>query len=186
MALEKEFMNIIDDIVHSEEFERRKTYRHHGDESVYEHCLEVAYLSYRLAKYFHCDVKSATIGGLLHDFYPYPWQYTDAEKILLNIPKRPKGLLKQHGFTHAREALENAQKFYPDYMNKRVENAIVRHMFPLNIHPPKYKEAWIVTFADKYASGKVLKHPTEYYKYVGLEKIVNKFKQNYKKIFDKR
>lgn len=183
MALEKEFMNMISEIVESDEFKRRETYRHHEDESVYEHCIQVAYLSYRIAKHLKCDVKSTTIGGLLHDFYPYPWQYTDAEKVLLNIPDRPRNILKQHGFTHAKEALLNARKYYPKYMNKKVEDAILRHMFPLNIHPPRYKEGWIVTFADKYVSGKVLKHPTQYYKYIGLQKIVNKFKRNYKKLF---
>lgn len=185
VELEKEFLEIIDEIVNSDEFKRRKKFRHHENESVYEHSLSVAYLSYRIAKYLHCDVKSATIAGLLHDFYPYPWQYTEAEKILFQIPDRPKELLKQHGFTHAREALENARKYYPEYMNERVEDAILRHMFPLNIHPPKYRESWIVTFSDKFVSAKVLKHPSQYYKYVGLEKIVKKFKKNYHKIFEK-
>ena len=37
-------------------------------------------------------------------------------------------------------------------MNKRIENSIVRHMFPLNIIPPKYKEGWVITYADKVLS----------------------------------
>ncbi len=183
--MEQEFIRMIDKIVNSEEFQRRKMYRHHENESVYEHSLSVSYLSYCIAKYMHCDIKSAAIAGLLHDFYPYPWQYTETEKLLLQIPDRPKSLLKQHGFVHAKEALENARKYYPEYMNKRVEDAILRHMFLLNIHPLKYIESWIVTFADKYVSGKVLKHPSQYYKYVGLEKIIKKFKKNYYKIFEK-
>ena len=43
-------------------------------------------------------------------------------------------------------------------------------MFPLNIHPPKYKEAWLVTIADKKDSLKIFKHPKSLYKYLGLKK----------------
>lgn len=180
MTFEKEFLNIVNPIIETSEFERRKTYRHHENESVYEHSLKVAYISYSLAKRSHSNVKNATIAGLLHDFYPYPWQYTEAEKLLLQIPDRPRNIFKQHGFTHAREALENARKYYPDYLNSRIEDAILRHMFPLNTRPPKYIEGWIVTLADKYVSGNVLLKPRSYYKYLGLEKIVKKFKKIYK------
>ena len=37
-------------------------------------------------------------------------------------------------------------------MNPIIDNIILRHMFPLNIIPPKYKEAWLVNLADKIAS----------------------------------
>ena len=43
-------------------------------------------------------------------------------------------------------------------------------MFPLNIRPPKYKESWIITLADKYISMDVLKSPKEWPKYIGLGK----------------
>ena len=181
MELEKEFLDIVDEIINSEEFQKRKKYRHHEDESVYDHCLKVSYLSYKLAKKFGCDYKSAAIGGLLHDFYPYPWQYTDEEKVIFNIPDRPKNIFKQHGFTHAKEALSNAKEHYPKVLNSRIENIILRHMFPLNIMPPKYSESWIVTFADKYVSARVLKHPRSYYKYLGLEGMLKKIKKFLKK-----
>ena len=80
MDLEKEYLEIVEGILNSEEFEKRKKYRHHENESVYEHCLEVSYLAYKIAKKYGFDYKSAAIGGLLHDFYPYPWQYTEEEK----------------------------------------------------------------------------------------------------------
>lgn len=181
MELEKEFYDIISDILNSEEFLKRKKYRHHENESVYEHSLEVSYLSYKLAKKFGCDYKSAAIGGLLHDFYPYPWQYTEEEKNIFNIPARSKNIFNQHGFVHAKEALFNAQKFYPEFLNYKIENIILRHMFPLNIMPPKYIESWIVTFSDKYVSSKVLKYPKSYYKYLGLEGMLIKIKKFIKK-----
>ncbi len=34
-------------------------------------------------------------------------------------------------------------------INKIEEDIILKHMFPLNIDIPKYRESWIVTVADK-------------------------------------
>lgn len=177
MNSDKEYMEIVKEILESEEFQKRKEYCHHENESVYDHCLEVSYLAYRLAKKFGYDYKSAAIGGLLHDFYPYPWQYTEEQRIRFEIPKPPRNILKKHGFVHAREAYQNAKKYYPEQMNPKVKNMILRHMFPLNIHPPRYAESWIVTAADKYVSARVFKHPTKYYKYVGIPKIGKKKKK---------
>ena len=137
-----EWLEIINPIINSEEFIKRKTFRHHGNTSVYEHCMRVSLQAYKMAKLFHSDYRSAAIAGLLHDFYTTPWQDV---KI-----KQP--FLKMHAFSHASDALNNAKKFYPDYLNKKVENAILRHMFPLNITPPTHMTSYIVTIADKISS----------------------------------
>ena len=50
------------------------------------------------------------------------------------------------------------------------ENIIERHMFTLNIKPPKYKEAWVVTMMDKKVSMKVFKNPKGLLKYIGIRK----------------
>ena len=34
-------------------------------------------------------------------------------------------------------------------MNPIVADAITRHMFPLNVTPPKYLESWLVSMVDK-------------------------------------
>ena len=60
-----------------------------------------------------------------------------------------RSLFKMHGFVHAREAAENYVKFFPELEDKKITNSIKRHMFPLNIRLPKYKESWIVTISDK-------------------------------------
>ena len=53
-------------------------------------------------------------------------------------------------------AAENYIKYFPEYENKRITNSIKRHMFPLNIVPPRYKEGYIVTMVDKFNSFKEL------------------------------
>ena len=137
-----EYYSIINEILKNEEFQKRKNFMHHGNLSVYDHSLAVSKLSYTLAKRLKKDYKSAAIGGLLHDFYVNPWK---------EIKEKQK-LLKKHGFTHALNAKNNAKLYFPNLLNKKVENIIERHMFPLNVIPPKYIESWIVTFVDKYVS----------------------------------
>lgn len=159
----KEYYNITKEILEHPEFIKRKGYKHHGEISVYDHCLAVSYKSYKACKLFQLDYKSAAIGGLLHDFYYKPWQECNEKK----------PLFKKHGFVHATEALENSKKFFPKKINKRVENIIKRHMFPLNIVPPRYKESWIITVMDKYVSMEVFKEPRKLLMYVGIKKKSN-------------
>ena len=143
----QEYMNIVHNILENNEFLKRKEYKHHGEKSVYNHSLEVSYLSYKISKKLKLDYKDTAIGGLLHDFYYKDWHL---------VPKE-KNIFKKHGFTHAKQALENTKKFFPQYLNKKTQNIILRHMFPLNIIPPKYLESWIVSISDKIVSIELLK-----------------------------
>ncbi len=140
-----EYMNwyrIVYPIINTKEFQKRKTFRHHGDTTVYDHSLRVSYRAYIIAKSLHSDAKSAAIAGMLHDMYSTPWQEV---KI-----KQP--FYKMHAFSHAKDALINSQKYYSKYLTPKIENAILRHMFPLNIIPPKYSVGYILTLADKIES----------------------------------
>lgn len=137
-----EWYSIVEPIITSPEYERRKTFRHHGDVTVYTHSVKVSKLSYRMAKFLHANYRNAAIAGILHDLYTTPWQ-EDTEK---------KPFFKQHGFVHAHEALMNSRKYYPDYLNEKIEDAIERHMFPLNITPPRHVAGYILTIADKVSS----------------------------------
>ena len=146
----KEWFEIVKPIIMHPEFEKRKEFLHHGTISVYDHVLNVSLLAYKKAKRKKIDYKSAAIAGILHDFYEKPWM-EDAEK---------KPFFKRHGFTHAANALENSKKYFGDYLNPVIEDAILRHMFPLNIKPPKYKIGWILTCSDKIVSLECFKEIT--------------------------
>jgi len=118
-----------------------------------------------VAKLLKLDYESAAIGGLLHDFYYDDWQ------------KNPKkGLKNMHGFVHAYEALENSRKIFPEYMTDKISDIILKHMFPLNIRPPKYAESWIITCVDKVVSLEIFATPKQLYKYVGLAFVFKIFK----------
>jgi len=117
---------------------------------VYDHSLRVSFDAFCIAKKYKLDYKSVAIAGLLHDFYDKPWQEITEKKPLLQM----------HGFTHAKEALDNSKKYFGHLMNERVENSILRHMFPLNKILPKYKEGWLIVLVDKADSMDFLMHPS--------------------------
>lgn len=145
--MNENYLKIINPIITNYEFQKRKKYRHHKDKTVYDHSLQVSYLGYKIAKYLpKVDEKSVAIAGMLHDFYDKPWMEN----------KEKKKFFQKHGFVHAKEARDNAYKYFPELMNKKIENMIIRHMFPLNIIPPKYIESWIITISDKIVSMEVL------------------------------
>lgn len=151
----EEWYDIVKEFLLNKEFQKRKLFKHHTA-SVWDHCIEVSFKSFKYANKFSADKKVCAIAGLLHDFYPYAWQYSKEleeydSKYLDRLSKKEK-LFEMHGFTHAKEACDNYLKYFKEYENERISNAILRHMFPLNITPPKYKEGWIVTLADKSAS----------------------------------
>ena len=173
LVKDEEYLKIVAPILSSLEFQKRKNWIHHENCSLYEHCLVVSYLSYRICKKRKWNYKDAAIGGLLHDFYLRPWQNRVHEKV---------PFFKQHGFVHAHEAMENAYKFFPELMNDRIANIIERHMFPLNIIPPKYKEGWVVTYADKRLSMDVVVNIKALPKYLGMARFI----YNIKKFFRRR
>ena len=158
--MDMQYFDIVKDILLHPEFQRRKNFMHHENETVYQHCLSVSILSYKLAKMVGANPKDAAIAGLLHDFYLRSWQDV--------YEKNP--FFQQHGFTHAKEASLNAKKWFPEYMNDQIEEAIRKHMFPLNPSIPKYKVSYCVTLADKIVSSKVLLHPLAWPKYVCYRK----------------
>ncbi len=124
------------DILQSEGLQSEKAYRQHGDVSCYDHSIAVTLLSVRLARWlpFKFDMRSLVRGALLHDYFLYDWHEADKSHRL-------------HGFIHARRALENAER---DFTLTPVERDIIlKHMFPLNPRPPRYKESFIVILADR-------------------------------------
>lgn len=52
-----------------------------------------------------------------------------------------------HGFSHPWRALENAERDFP--LGPIERDTIVRHMFPLTLAPPKYREGALICAADK-------------------------------------
>ena len=126
----------IEYLIENTRFEETKKYIQHGNTSVYEHSVKVAYMSCYLVEKLGIKVNSQSMirGALLHDYFLYDWHDGNAHEGL-------------HGFRHPYKALKNAKEDL--VINHIEENIILRHMFPLVPIPPACKESWIVTLADK-------------------------------------
>lgn len=139
---EAEYYDVVGDILRHEEFLKLKDFFHHNS-SIYHHVHDVAYLSYRISKFLKLDYRSTARGALLHDFFLYDWRHHD-------VPDLPRE--KFHGIEHPKIAVANAKKHFT--INEIEEDIIRKHMWPLTLVPPKYKESYVVSFADKYLSSK--------------------------------
>lgn len=130
------------DIINSDNFQMTKAHIQHGNVTVNEHCIYVAIYSLIINKKLalHCNTRDLIRGALLHDYFLYDWH--DKEY----LAKRQR----LHGFRHPRIALQNADKEYQ--LTDIQRDIIIKHMWPLVAAVPVYREAWVVTMADKYCS----------------------------------
>ena len=68
MSYNKEFLNIVSDILENEEFQKLKNIKHH-DTDRFDHSLRVSYYSYLITKALRLNYKATARAGLLHDFF---------------------------------------------------------------------------------------------------------------------
>ncbi len=147
------------DVLDSKGHKRCKKFIQHGNTNVRQHTTSVAYMAVAIARKTHLkyDYSALVRGALLHDYFLYDWH------------EPHHGL---HGYTHASKALENAAA---DFAISPIEADIIKkHMWPLNIKPPRYREAIIVTIADKICSTKEVFGKPIYDK--KIEEILNEHK----------
>jgi uncharacterized protein len=138
--LKREFISLVQDILHSEEFKKMKKYKHHVNGNLYEHSLKVAYLCFKHHRRFglKIDIADFVRGALLHDYYLYDLHGDDVKH-------------RFHWFKHPKKALERATEKYPTLTREQID-MIKHHMFPLTLIPPKTKAGWLVCFYDKVAA----------------------------------
>lgn len=125
-----------EDILLSPTMQEEKSFMQHGKVSVFEHSLAVACFAVRMCVFLkiRVDKESLIRGALLHDYFLYDWHVSDPSHRL-------------HGFSHAKTAFKNASR---DFEISIIEKDIIeKHMFPLNIKPPLYRESIIVCISDK-------------------------------------
>lgn len=154
------FETIAEEIISHSEYQRLKTIHHH-QHSIYEHCMTVAKLSYKigriLMKVLPLNITDLTRGALLHDFFLYNWR----------TEKTASG--KLHAFEHPKEAYNNAVNHF-DEVTHIERDIILKHMWPLNIVPPRYIETAIVVMVDKLVASK--EFIMEFFQYI-MKKITD-------------
>jgi len=133
---DKEYIEIISELLKNEKVIQMKKYRQHHNTSCYDHCLLVSYNTYLICKKNKLDYISAARAGLLHDLFLYDWR------------KRENGRKGLHAFTHPKLALKQAMSI--TNLNVREQDIIKNHMWPVTPQLPKFKETYIITLVDKY------------------------------------
>ena len=134
-----EYQDCIDDLVQNQLLYTLDDFTHHRYFSRLEHSIHVSYFGYLVCKKMGLDYRSAARGGLLHDFYFYNSHQT----------KPDDGF---HCFVHPTIALQNALAYFS--LNKVEQDIIVKHMWPVTISPPRYRESYVVTMMDKYCASR--------------------------------
>lgn len=134
--LREEFYGYIESLLDNEQVQRLDKCIQHYKYTRLRHSMDVAYLSFWVAKVLRMDGRSTARAALLHDlFFHEEGQHSGS-------------LL----FSHPRIALENARKVCE--LNDREEDIILKHMFLLTPWPPRYREGYIVTLVDKYCAAR--------------------------------
>lgn len=94
-------------------------------------------MTYRFCGGLHLQQREAARAALLHDFYLYNW-YVEKHG-------------EYHVWYHPKTAVKNAEAYFGPLTEKQ-RNMILSHMWPLFVEPPKSKEAYVLTLADKIAA----------------------------------
>lgn len=130
---DKEYVNIVQDIVDHEEFNKTRGIVHHGLNR-FDHCVRVSYYSYKVTKLLKLDYEKVARAGLLHDFF-----FVDNSDV--DFTKRLDVLIN-----HPKYALINSKRYFN--LSDKEEDIISSHMFPVALKSPKYMESWIVDAVD--------------------------------------
>jgi len=136
-SLKHDYQDCISELAQHQLTRSLDNFVHHRNVSRLEHCIHVSYYSYLICKKWGLDYESAARGGLLHDFYFYNSHTTKPEWGI-------------HCFSHPSIALKNAQEHFT--LNEVEKDIIVKHMWPVTISKPKFKESYVVTMMDKYCA----------------------------------
>jgi len=158
------FYALVQDIAENPVYEGLKKYHHH-QHNIYDHSIRVSYISYRtgvfLCNYMKINISDLTRGAMLHDFFLYDWR------------KEKPASGKLHAFEHPKEALSNSiTNFSP--ISKMERDIILKHMWPINIIPPRYFETLIVATVDKYVAA--IEVFNEEMENIKIKRILNKQK----------
>ena len=132
---DKEYMSIVQEIMNNELVQQMKLYRQHYNVNCFDHCLYVSYNLYLSCKKHKLDYVSAARAGMVHDLFLYDWR------------KKQEGRKGFHAFTHPKTAYENAKTIMS--LNDKEKDIIIKHMWPVTLAFPKYKESFLITVIDK-------------------------------------
>jgi uncharacterized protein len=134
--MNKEFLKIIQPLLQNQQVLQMNNFQHHKNFTCLQHSIHVSESCYKICKKLHLDYVSASKAALLHDLFLYDWHSSNGIK---------RHYL--HGFFHPKESYKNACCIMK--LNDIEKDMILKHMWPLTIKLPKYKETYVICLVDK-------------------------------------
>lgn len=131
----------VEDLLKNEQVMKLADYKHHIHTTRLQHSINVSYYNYLLCKFFKLDVRAGARAGLLHDLFFYDRH----DYVRKNDEKH-----RRYCFHHASTAFENADSMFE--ISPVEKDIILKHMWPMTIALPKYRETFIITLVDKYCA----------------------------------
>jgi len=132
----KDFRRYTAGIFEHEDLQLLKGLSNHGTVDLYDHSVNVSYLSMQVCSKLGLDARTAARAGLLHDFFLYDWRKGEGPR--------------WHGFRHGAISLRESKRRFD--LSPKEEKIILRHMWPLIPIPPSSPEGLIVSMVDKYCA----------------------------------
>ena len=129
----KNYNDIVLDILNHDEFNKLKDIEHHGLNR-FDHSVRVSYVSYKVARLLKLDTTKVTRAALLHDFFFEDNKNKSSKEKNSNMKNHPK------------IAACNADKHFG--ISELERDIIETHMFPITFKAPRYLESWLVDFID--------------------------------------
>lgn len=138
--MHEEIADLYNKLIHDPRLMQMRMFRQHKGVTTYDHSINVMNFSMKIANKLHFDdthMHNLMIGAMLHDYFLYDYHVTK---------RHINGEI--HAWYHPKAALANAVHDFR--LNDIQKNIIRSHMWPLTfLHPPKSREACVVSLADK-------------------------------------
>lgn len=131
-----EFYTLVEDLLNHEQVQLLDEFGQHMNTSRLQHSINVAYYTFLICRKFNWHTEEAVRAALLHDLFHYNWEENKEEG--------------WHPAVHPVNALKNARMICE--VTPIMADGIKKHMWPLTLSLPKYKESWIITLMDKYCA----------------------------------
>ncbi|MBQ3425800.1 MAG: HD domain-containing protein [Clostridia bacterium] len=164
-VMEREVISCMREMMKNSRLSDMIDHNQHGDTPCLAHTIAVVYCALDIANKLKIKINKKELirGGILHDYFLYDWHDGKPERRI-------------HGFTHPGKALRNAEEDFD--LTDRERDIIKKHMFPLTIAPPRYREAWLICIADKICA---VKEATVRGVYPEIKRMIYRNEQKWRK-----
>lgn len=139
LTQQTEYYDLVKDLLNDPNILELMNYKHHNSTTRFQHSLNVSYYNYLVCRKLHLDARAGARAGLFHDLFFY-----DRKE---HTPVKGEGW---HGVGHPKVAFFNTSELFS--IDQREGDMIIKHMWPLTLSFPRYRESYVITFVDKFCA----------------------------------